>query len=137
MSADAVTPLRHRMIEDMNARKLSAGTQRGHVRGAWQLPRLRCERCSISRSNCGRSASRLAFGGACDRKGGRRSWARLGAAAKGIDPKAELLEQPFVAPRQGADRAGIDLLGAPARDAGAAPYCLWFPRARNLHRYSY
>jgi integrase/recombinase XerD len=29
---DAVTPLRHRMIEDMNARKLSAGTQRGHIR---------------------------------------------------------------------------------------------------------
>src|SRR5215469_3284905 len=33
MSMDAVTPLRHRMIEDMNARKLSAGTQRGHIRG--------------------------------------------------------------------------------------------------------
>ena len=32
MSTDAVTPLRHRMIEDMNARKLSAGTQRGHIR---------------------------------------------------------------------------------------------------------
>ena len=32
MSTDAVTPLRHRMIEDMNARKLSAGTQRRHVR---------------------------------------------------------------------------------------------------------
>jgi len=31
MSTDAVTPLRHRMIEDMNARKLSAGTQRGHI----------------------------------------------------------------------------------------------------------
>src|SRR5438552_3580378 len=31
MSTDAVTPLRHRMIEDMNARKLCAGTQRGHV----------------------------------------------------------------------------------------------------------
>ena len=28
MSTGAVTPLRHRMIEDMNARKLSAGTQR-------------------------------------------------------------------------------------------------------------
>jgi len=27
MSTDAVTPLRHRMIEDMNARKLCAGTQ--------------------------------------------------------------------------------------------------------------
>jgi hypothetical protein len=32
MNTDAVTPLRHRMIEDMNARKLSAGTQRGHIR---------------------------------------------------------------------------------------------------------
>ncbi len=32
MSTDAVTPLRHRMIEDMNARKLCTGTQRGHIR---------------------------------------------------------------------------------------------------------
>jgi len=31
MSTDAVTPLRHRMIEDMNARRLCAGTQRGHI----------------------------------------------------------------------------------------------------------
>src|SRR5450759_1871406 len=31
MSIDAVTPLRRRMIEDMNARKLSAQTQRGHI----------------------------------------------------------------------------------------------------------
>jgi len=27
-----ITPLRRRMIEDMNARKLSAGTQKGHIR---------------------------------------------------------------------------------------------------------
>src|SRR6202163_3004709 len=32
MSTEAITPLRQRMIEDMNARKLCAGTQRGHVR---------------------------------------------------------------------------------------------------------
>jgi integrase/recombinase XerD len=31
MSTDAVNPLRQRMIEDMNARKLCAGTQRGHI----------------------------------------------------------------------------------------------------------
>src|SRR5712671_2022448 len=31
MSTGAITPLRHRMIEDMNARKLCAGTQRGHI----------------------------------------------------------------------------------------------------------
>src|SRR6478672_10954362 len=31
MSTEAVTPLRHRMIEDMSARKLCAGTQRGHI----------------------------------------------------------------------------------------------------------
>ena len=31
MGTDAVSPLRHRMIEDMNARKLCAGTQRGHI----------------------------------------------------------------------------------------------------------
>jgi integrase/recombinase XerD len=32
MSTDSVSPLRQRMIEDMNARKLGAGTQRGHIR---------------------------------------------------------------------------------------------------------
>ena len=32
MSTDTVGPLRRRMIEDMNARKLCAGTQRGHIR---------------------------------------------------------------------------------------------------------
>src|SRR3954470_8221453 len=31
MSTDTVSPLRQRMIEDMNARKLCAGTQRGHI----------------------------------------------------------------------------------------------------------
>jgi len=31
MSTDIVSPLRQRMIEDMNARKLCAGTQRGHI----------------------------------------------------------------------------------------------------------
>jgi len=32
MSTESITPLRQRMIEDMNARKLCAGTQRGHIR---------------------------------------------------------------------------------------------------------
>src|SRR5512144_954345 len=32
MITPTVTPLRQRMIEDMNARKLCAGTQRGHIR---------------------------------------------------------------------------------------------------------
>ena len=31
MTTEAVTPLRQRMIEDMSARKLCAGTQRGHI----------------------------------------------------------------------------------------------------------
>ena len=31
MSTDTVSPLRQRMIEDMNARQLGAGTQRGHI----------------------------------------------------------------------------------------------------------
>ena len=31
MSTVTVSPLRQRMIEDMDARKLSAGTQRGHI----------------------------------------------------------------------------------------------------------
>ena len=29
---DSISPLRQRMIEDMTARKLSAGTQKGHIR---------------------------------------------------------------------------------------------------------
>src|SRR6201993_5409580 len=33
MTTKAVTPLRQRMIEDMTARKLCAGTQKGHIRG--------------------------------------------------------------------------------------------------------
>src|SRR3984893_12058499 len=32
MTTKAITPLRQRMIEDTNARKLCAGTQRGHIR---------------------------------------------------------------------------------------------------------
>jgi hypothetical protein len=32
MTTTAITPLRQRMIEDMYARKLCAGTQRGHIR---------------------------------------------------------------------------------------------------------
>ena len=32
MSTDSISPLRQRMIEDMNARKLGAGTQRSHIR---------------------------------------------------------------------------------------------------------
>src|SRR6202451_2604913 len=32
MSTVTISPLRQRMIEDMNARKLCAGTQRGHIR---------------------------------------------------------------------------------------------------------
>ena len=31
MTTEAITPLRQRMIEDMNARQLCAGTQRGHI----------------------------------------------------------------------------------------------------------
>jgi hypothetical protein len=37
MSTDSVSPLRQRMTEDMNARKLCAGTQRGHIRNCKQL----------------------------------------------------------------------------------------------------
>src|SRR6201985_3922416 len=31
MTTDTISSLRQRMIEDMNARKLCAGTQRGHI----------------------------------------------------------------------------------------------------------
>jgi integrase/recombinase XerD len=32
MSTETITPLRQRMIEDMNARKLGSHTQTGHIR---------------------------------------------------------------------------------------------------------
>ena len=37
MSTVAVSPLRQRMIEDVNARKLRAGTQRSHIHGCKQF----------------------------------------------------------------------------------------------------
>jgi integrase/recombinase XerD len=37
MSTDSASSLRQRMIEDMNARKLCAGTQRGHIRSCKQF----------------------------------------------------------------------------------------------------
>jgi hypothetical protein len=37
MSTDAVTPLRQRMIEDMNARKLGAHSQRSHISSCWRF----------------------------------------------------------------------------------------------------
>ena len=45
---------------------------------------------------------------------------KLGAVAKGIDPEAERLEPPFVAPRQFVDWAWVDLLGHQIRDARSA-----------------
>lgn len=39
MTTTTISPLRQRMIEDMNARKLVAGTQKGHLRG--------CERFAV------------------------------------------------------------------------------------------
>ena len=39
MTTTTISPLRLRMIEDMNARKLVAGTQKGHLRG--------CERFAV------------------------------------------------------------------------------------------
>ena len=40
MSTDSVSPLRQRMIEDMNARKLCAGTQKSHVRRLQTIRRV-------------------------------------------------------------------------------------------------
>jgi hypothetical protein len=34
MSTEAISPLRQRMIEDMNSRKLGAHTQRSHIYSA-------------------------------------------------------------------------------------------------------
>jgi hypothetical protein len=40
MTTTAITPLRQRMIEDMNGRKLCAGTQRGHIRSCKRFAAL-------------------------------------------------------------------------------------------------
>jgi integrase/recombinase XerD len=40
MTTEAITPLRQRMIEDMKARKLCAGTQRGHIRSCKRFAAL-------------------------------------------------------------------------------------------------
>ena len=45
MGTATVSPLRQRMIEDMNARKLCAGTQRGHIQG--------CKRFAASQATPG------------------------------------------------------------------------------------
>ena len=37
MSRNAISPLRQRMIEDMNARNLCTGTQKGHIRSCKQF----------------------------------------------------------------------------------------------------
>ena len=37
MNTDVISPVRQRMIEDMNARKLCPGTQRGHIRSCKRL----------------------------------------------------------------------------------------------------
>jgi len=47
MTTEAITPPRKRMIEDMNERKLCAGTQTGHIRASQPLQkcRKRIRRC--------------------------------------------------------------------------------------------
>ena len=58
MSTVTVSPLRLRMIEDMNARKLCAGTQRGHIHSCKRFaafssgPRTRRRRRISAGSNC-------------------------------------------------------------------------------------
>jgi hypothetical protein len=46
MGTAAVSPLRQRIIEDMNARKLCAGTQSGHTRGQVRV----ADGCGINRN---------------------------------------------------------------------------------------
>ncbi len=37
MTTRSISPRRQRMVEDMNARKLAAGTQKGHLRACWRF----------------------------------------------------------------------------------------------------
>ena len=58
MNIDAVTPLRQRMVEDMNARKLCAQTQRGHIHS--------CKRfAELSNSHLTRRPRRTSAGFSC------------------------------------------------------------------------
>ena len=45
MTTNTVSPLRQRMIEDMNARKLCVGTQRGHIRSCKRLQKTAKHPC--------------------------------------------------------------------------------------------
>ncbi len=47
MATDTVSPLRQRMIEDMNSRKLCAHTQRGHIHNCKRLAAF-LKRSSVS-----------------------------------------------------------------------------------------
>ena len=48
MTTKAITQLRQRMIEDMNARKLCTGTQRRHIRAsAGSEIQARCSRTAV------------------------------------------------------------------------------------------
>lgn len=53
MTTEAITPLRQRMIEYMNARKLCAGTQRGQKRPHPQLQAVRSVSEAICRDGSG------------------------------------------------------------------------------------
>ncbi len=58
MTTEAITPLRQRMIEDMNARKLCAGTQRGHIRS--------CKRfAAFLKRSPDTATSRISAGSSC------------------------------------------------------------------------
>ena len=58
MTTEAISPLRQRMIEDMNARKLCAGTQRGHIRS--------CKRfAAFLKRSPTRRPSRISAGSSC------------------------------------------------------------------------
>jgi hypothetical protein len=59
MTTKAITPLRQRMIEDMDARELCAGTQRGHT--------LSCKRFAafLKRSPDTQRPLRISGGSSC------------------------------------------------------------------------
>jgi hypothetical protein len=57
MTTEAITPLRQRMIEDMDARKLCAGTERGHIRACKRFAAFLTPGLSSSRDLAGPVAS--------------------------------------------------------------------------------
>src|SRR6202008_2533241 len=86
MTTEAITPLRQRMIEDMTARKLCVGTQRGHIRSCKRFAAfLKRSPDTATLEDIRRFQLHLAEAGVsiCNRNGMNR-WVGLGIIADNV-----------------------------------------------------